>query len=683
MNTPHMAVAKFQEGNNMDNTNYEASHKDMANAIRALSMDAIQKANSGHPGMPMGMADVATVLFTKFMKFDAASPDWFDRDRFILSAGHGSMLLYSLLHLTGFPGVEMEDLKNFRQIGSKTAGHPEYGHISGAEMTTGPLGQGLTTAVGFAIAEKMVAARHGDEISDHYTYVINGDGCLMEGVSHEAIDMAGNMKLNKLIVLWDDNDITIDGAVSVSSTTDQIKRFEAAGWNAMRIDGHDEEAITAALALARKSDKPTLIACKTIIGFGSPNKQGTAATHGAPLGDEEIEATRANLGWPHAPFFIPEDVMNSWRMAGSRSKDAMASWGERAGKLSGAEKDGLGDPISQDVMDKVRSAVVDLKKMISNEAPKLATRQSNAKVLEALVPIVPGIVGGSADLTGSNGCKTSQYQAVTAEDFSGNYMHYGVREFGMAAFMNGMSLHGGVVPYSGTFLVFADYSRPAIRLGALMGTRVIHVMTHDSIGVGEDGPTHQPVETIASLRAIPNLNVFRPADTVESAECWEIALSTAKTPSIMSMTRQGLATLRTEHTDENLSAKGAYVLVDCDGDRDVTLMATGSEVEIAVAAAAELKSAGVNAAVVSVPCMELFAAQDHDYRQSVLGTAPRVAVEAALRQGWDRWLGDHGGFVGMTGFGASGPGAALYEHFGITPANVAIEAKAAIARQSA
>jgi transketolase len=667
----------------MSEVTYEASHKDMANAIRALSMDAIQKANSGHPGMPMGMADVATVLFTKFMKFDAATPDWFDRDRFILSAGHGSMLLYSLLHLTGYPGVEMEDLKNFRQIGSITAGHPEYGHIAGAEMTTGPLGQGLTTAVGFAMAEKMVAARHGDEISDHYTYVINGDGCLMEGVSHEAIDMAGNMKLNKLIVLWDDNDITIDGDVSVSSCTDQLKRFEASGWNTMRIDGHDEGAIEAAIALAQKSDKPTLIACKTIIGFGSPNKQGTAATHGAPLGDDEIEATRANIGWPHAPFFIPDDVMNSWRKAGSRSRDAMASWNERAGKLTPADKAGLGDPISDEIMDKVRSAVIDVKKMISTEAPKLATRQSNAKVLEALVPIVPGIVGGSADLTGSNGCKTSQYKAVTADDFSGNYMHYGVREFGMAAFMNGMSLHGGVVPYSGTFLVFADYSRPAIRLGALMGTRVIHVMTHDSIGVGEDGPTHQPVETVASLRAIPNLNVFRPADTVESAECWEVALSTAKTPSVMSMTRQGLATLRTEHTDENLSAKGAYVLVDSDGDRDVTLMATGSEVEIAVAAAEELKTAGIKAAVVSMPCMELFAAQDHDYRQKVLGSAPRVAVEAALRQGWDRWLGDHGGFVGMNGFGASGPGAALYEHFGITPANVASEAKAAIARQSA
>ncbi len=667
----------------MSETTYEASHKDMANAIRALSMDAIQKANSGHPGMPMGMADVATVLFGKFLKFDAATPDWFDRDRFILSAGHGSMLLYSLLYLTGYPGVEMDDLKNFRQVDAKTAGHPEYGHIAGAEMTTGPLGQGLTTAVGFAMAEKMVAARLGDEISDHYTYVINGDGCLMEGVSHEAIDMAGNLKLNKLIVLWDDNDITIDGAVSVSSSTDQIKRFEAAGWNAMRIDGHDPEAIEAAITLAQKSDRPTLIACRTIIGFGSPNKQGTAATHGAPLGDDEIAATRENIGWPYPPFEIPDNVLNSWRQAGSRSRGIMKAWQERADKLSAADRATLGNPVNDEIMDKVRGAVLDVKKAISSEAPKLATRQSNAKVLEALVPVVPGIVGGSADLTGSNGCKTSQYKAVTADDFGGNYVHYGVREFGMAAFMNGMALHGGVVPYAGTFLVFADYSRPAIRLGALMGVRVIHVMTHDSIGVGEDGPTHQPVETIPSLRAIPNLNVFRPADTVEAAECWEVALGSSTTPSIMSMTRQGLATLRTEHTDDNLSARGAYVLVEADGDRDVTLMATGSEVEIAVTAASELKQEGINAAVVSMPCMELFAAQDAAYRKEILGKAPRVGIEAALRQGWCQWLGDDGAFVGMRGFGASGPGAELYEKFGITPGNVVAKAKAVISKRTA
>ncbi|MCF6198009.1 MAG: transketolase [Hyphomicrobiaceae bacterium] len=667
----------------MSETTYEASPKDMANAIRALSMDAVQKANSGHPGLPMGMADVATVLFTKIMKFDAANPDWFDRDRFILSAGHGSMLLYSALYLSGYPGVEMDDIKAFRQVGSITAGHPEYGHINGAEMTTGPLGQGLTTAVGFAIAEKMVAARHGDEICDHFTYVINGDGCLMEGISHEAIDMAGHMKLSKLIVLWDDNNITIDGEVGVASSTDQIKRFEAAGWHTARVDGHDAAAVEAALKQAQKSDKPSMIACKTEIGHGSPNRANTARAHGEPLGEEEIALTREALGWPHAPFVIPDDVLNSWRSAGKRGAEARTNWEQRAAKLSGTEMGALGDPINDDVMGQVKTAVLDVKKSISAEAPTMATRQSNAKVLEALVPIVPGIVGGSADLTGSNGCKTSQYVAVTPDDFAGNYMHYGVREFGMAAFMNGMSLHGGIVPYSGTFLVFADYSRPAIRLGALMGVRVIHVMTHDSIGVGEDGPTHQPVETIASLRAIPNLNVFRPADTVETAECWEIALSTDKTPSVMSMTRQGLSTVRTDHSDENLCAKGAYILRDTDGARDVTLMGTGSEVEIAVAAAKKLKSEGVNAVVVSVPCMELFAAQDADYRTKVLGSAPRIAVEAGIRQGWCAWLGDDGGFVGMKGFGASGPGAELYEHFGITADNVAAKAKAAIKRRSA
>ena len=651
----------------------DVSHKDMANAIRALSMDAIQKASSGHPGMPMGMADVATVLFTKFLKYDATDPDWFDRDRFVLSAGHGSMLLYSLLYLTGYPGVELDDLKNFRQLGSKTAGHPEYGHIAGAEMTTGPLGQGLTTAVGMAIAERMLAARLGEEICDHYTYVINGDGCLMEGVSHEAIDMAGHLGLNKLICLWDDNDITIDGSVGIASSMDQIRRFEAAGWNTMRIDGHDPQAIEAALTLARKSDKPTLIACKTVIGFGAPNKQGTAATHGAPLGEDEIEATRANIGWTHAPFIVPENILAAWRAAGIRNAQAREQWNRRAERLDARQRAQLADPVDDTALEAIRKALTDLKKTISTEQPKLATRQSNAKVLEAILPLVPGMVGGSADLSGSNGCKTSHYKPISTEDFSGNYMHYGVREFGMAAFMNGMALHGGVVPYSGTFLVFADYSRPAIRLGALMEKRVIHVMTHDSIGVGEDGPTHQPVETLASLRAIPNLNVFRPADTVEAAECWEIALSTPNTPSVMAMTRQGLRTVRTTHTEENLSARGAYVLREADGERDVTLLATGSEVEIALDTADLLAADGIRAAVVSMPCMDIFAAQDHDYRQRVLGSAPRMAIEAALRQGWDRWLPSHGAFIGMKGFGASGPGGELYRHFGIT-AEAAAEA---------
>ena len=661
----------------------EATHKEMANAIRALSMDAVQAANSGHPGMPMGMADVATVLYSKFLKFDASNPSWPDRDRFVLSAGHGSMLIYSLLFLNGYPGMTMDELRNFRQFGAKTAGHPEYGHAEGIETTTGPLGQGITTAVGMATAERMLAARHGDDISDHYTYVIVGDGCLMEGISHEAISMAGHLKLNKLIVLWDDNNISIDGTLDMACSDDQLKRFEASGWDATRVDGHNPEEIAAAIEAAQKSDKPSMIACKTIIGYGSPNKQGTAATHGAALGEEEVALTRKELGWDYPPFEIPDNIMNAWRAVGAQGAEARQAWNDRASKLSDAERNSLADPIGQEVMSNIKSAVKSFKATISADAPKVATRVSNKMVLEELVPIIPGIVGGSADLTGSNGCLTSVSKAITPDDFSGNYMHYGVREHGMAAAMNGMALHGGIVPYSGTFLVFADYSRGAIRLGALMGTRVIHVMTHDSIGLGEDGPTHQPVETLASLRAIPNLNVFRPADTVESAECWELALSTPKTPSVMSMTRQGLPTVRTTHTDENLSAKGAYVLREAAGDRDVTLLATGSEVEIALNAADQLAANGVKAAVVSMPCWELFAAQSHDYRQSVLGSAPRVAVEAAIKMGWERWIGDHGGFVGMSSFGASAPIDALYQHFGITAENVAETAKQKIERANA
>lgn len=652
-----------------------ATHQEMANAIRALSMDAVQAANSGHPGMPMGMADVATVLYSRFLKFDPSAPEWPDRDRFVLSAGHGSMLIYSLLFLTGYPGMDMDELRNFRQFGAKTAGHPEYGHAPGIETTTGPLGQGITTAVGMAIAERMLAARHGDDISDHYTYVLAGDGCLMEGISHEAISMAGHLKLNKLIVLWDDNNISIDGSLDMACSDDQLKRFEASGWEATRVDGHNPEEIANAIEAARNSDKPSLIACKTIIGYGAPNKQGTASTHGAPLGDDEIALTREALGWEHAPFEIPDHILDAWRSLSSRGATAHASWNDRASRLSDADRASLTDPVSDEVMSNVKNAVKAFKAKISEDAPKVATRVSNKMVLEELVPIVPGIIGGSADLTGSNGCLTSKSSAVTADDFSANYMHYGVREHGMAAAMNGMSLHGGIMPYSGTFLVFADYSRGAIRLGALMGTRVIHVMTHDSIGLGEDGPTHQPVETLASLRAIPNLNVFRPADTVEAAECWELALATPTTPSVMSMTRQNLSTVRTTHTDENLCAKGAYVLRDVDGDRDVTLLATGSEVEIAIDAAERLASEGIKAAVISMPCWELFAAQDHKYRHEILGDAPRVGVEAAIRMGWDRWLGDHGGFVGMSSFGASAPIDDLYNHFGITAENVVNTAK--------
>lgn len=649
---------------------------DMANAIRALSMDAVQAANSGHPGMPMGMADVATVLYSKFLKFDASEPNWADRDRFILSAGHGSMLIYSLLHLCNYPGMTIDELRNFRQSGAKTAGHPEYGHAAGIEMTTGPLGQGISSAVGFALAERMMAARYGDDLVDHHTYVIAGDGCLMEGISHEAIDTAGTLKLNKLIVLWDDNSISIDGATSIATRTDQIARFKASCWNTISVDGHDMEAVSNAIEAAKTSDKPTLIACKTIIGFGSPNKQGTAGTHGAPLGDDEIAATRAVLGWSAAPFEVPTDIAGVWHSVGVRGAADRASWQKRLDASSkGIEFTAAMNGQLPDNFDEVIDGI---KSSFSSEAPKLATRISSQKTLEVLNAACPTMVSGSADLTGSNGTKTSSYRAISAEDFSGNYIHYGVREHGMAAIMNGISLHGGFKPYSGTFLAFADYSRGAIRLGALMGVPVTHVMTHDSIGLGEDGPTHQPVEHIASLRAIPNLNVFRPCDPIEVAESWALAMKSESTPSVLCLTRQGLPTVRNLHTSENLTAKGAYVLRGCKGDRDVTLMATGSEVEIALEAAEMLAEGGIKAVVVSMPCWELFSMQDAAYQNQVLGSAPNVAVEAAIRMGWDQWIGRNGAFVGMTGFGASAPAPELYKHFGITADAVAEEARSQV-----
>ena len=650
-------------------------YSQMANAIRALSMDAVQAANSGHPGMPMGMADVATVLFSDFLKYNPSEPNWPDRDRFVLSAGHGSMLLYSLLHLTGYPGMSMDELKNFRQLGAKTAGHPEYGHAPGIETTTGPLGQGIATAVGMALAERMQNTRHGDSVVDHWTYVIAGDGCLMEGISHEAISLAGHLKLNKLIVLWDDNHISIDGSTDLSVSDDQIARFKASGWNTARVDGHDAQAIAAALAEAKQSDRPTMIACRTIIGYGAPNKQGTAAVHGAALGEDEIKATREALGWSHPPFVIPDDIAAMWKSGGARGKDDYETWKKATADMSATDLARLSDPIDEAVMGDVKNAVIELKKTFSAEGKAIATRNSNKMTLDALVPLVPGITGGSADLTDSNGCITSHSKAITPTDYSGNYIHYGVREHGMAAAMNGMSLHGGIVPYSGTFLMFADYSRGAIRLGALMGKRVIHVMTHDSIGLGEDGPTHQPIATLASLRAIPNLNVFRPADAVEVAECWELALAQKTTPSIMSLTRQNLPCARTKHTDENLSAKGAYVLREADGGRDVTLIATGSEIEIAMEGAKLLEADGVKVAIVSMPCWELFAAQSDDYRYQVLGDAPRIAIEAAVEFGWRQWLRQSDAFIGMTGFGASAPYKELYEHFGITGAAIAAKAR--------
>ena len=653
------------------------AHADMANAIRALAMDAVEAAKSGHPGMPMGMADVATVLFTQFLKFDAGDPAWPDRDRFVLSAGHGSMLLYALLHLTGFPGMSLAELRNFRQLGAKTAGHPEYGHAPGIETTTGPLGQGLANAVGMALAERLLNQRFGDALVDHRTYVIVGDGCLMEGISQEAISLAGHLKLGKLIALFDDNSISIDGPTTLAQSDQQLRRFEASGWAVKGIDGHDPAAISAALAAAQGSDRPQLIACKTSIGFGAPSKQGKASAHGEPLGADEIKGARQNLGWPYGAFELPEAVLAAWRSVGRRGGAARQAWEERAGgSARHPDQDALID--SQATL---ATAIAAIKGEFLTTPLKIATRVASQKVLEKLVPAVPALIGGSADLTTSNGTRTKHHTPVTPLDFSGNYIHYGVREHAMAAAMNGMALHGGIVPYGGTFLVFTDYCRPAIRLSALMGVRVIYVMTHDSIGLGEDGPTHQPVEHLAALRAIPNLNVFRPADAVEVAECWELALAAPKTPSILALTRQAVPPLRSDGAAENRSAKGAYVLAEAQaGAREVTLLATGSEVSVAIEAREALAKEGIRAAVVSMPCWELFAGQSVAYRAQVLGSAPRLAVEAAVAQGWERWLGEAGSFIGMSGFGASAPAAKLFEHFGITATHVAAAARQLIRR---
>jgi transketolase len=652
-----------------------ATHRDMANGIRALAMDAVEKAKNGHPGMPMGMADVATVLFTQFLKFNAAAPDWLDRDRFVLSAGHGSMLLYALLHLTGYPGMTMDELRNFRQLGSKTAGHPEHGHAPGIETTTGPLGQGLANAVGMALAERLLNARLGDGIVDHYTYVLAGDGCLMEGISHEAISLAGHLKLNKLIVLFDDNQVSIDGPTSLAVSDDQAMRFEASGWAALRVDGHDPDVIAGAVELARRSDRPTLIVCRTVIGYGAPTKQGTASTHGSPLGPEEVAGARRKLGWDHAPFEVPAHVLAAWRACGARGAALREAWKERWQSLDAEVRAAVEHP-ARAAAPAIARAIAAAKRAAAGATAKKATRSWSEATLEHLIPALPALIGGSADLTGSNNTKIKGQAVVSAGSFAGSYVHYGVREHAMAAVMNGMALHGGVIPYGGTFLVFSDYCRPAIRLSALMRQRVIYVMTHDSIGLGEDGPTHQPVEHLAALRAIPNLNVFRPADGVETAECWELAIRPGDTPSVLALTRQAVPNLRTAHTDENLCARGAYVLAETPArKRDITLLATGSEVGIAMEARALLAGHGVEAAVVSMPCWELFAAQPVAYREAVLGSAPRVAVEAAVGFGWERWLGETGAFVGMHGFGASAPAAPLYEHFGITPAAVAAAAR--------
>ena len=646
----------------------------MADAIRVLSMDAVHKAKSGHQGMPMGMADVATQLWTKFLKFDASRPDWADRDRFVLSAGHGSMLQYALLHLTGFRSVSMDDIKKFRQWGSSTPGHPEYGHTAGVETTTGPLGQGLATAVGLAMAERHLNARFGDDLVDHRTWVIAGDGCLMEGVSHEAISIAGRFKLNKLIVLFDDNNTTIDGEATIAETGDQIGRFKAAGWATRTVDGHDAGAIRRALAWATRQDRPAFIACKTKISKGAGPKEGDPHSHGYTLFDKEIAEARQAMGWTAPPFTVPDEVLRPWRSAGRRGAKVRKAWEAKLAASAHAAdfKRAMAGDLPAGAFDRLQAHI---QALVANPVSD-ATRVMSGQALNALVPAIPEMVGGSADLTGSNNTYVKGVADFDAPDYAGGYVHYGVREFGMAAAMNGMAVHGGVIPFSGTFMAFADYSRPAIRLGALMGARVIHVMTHDSIGLGEDGPTHQPVEHLASLRAMPNLLVFRPGDGIEAAECWRLALEAKTTPSIMALSRQKTPAAR-KSAAENLSARGAYELSPASGPAKATLFASGTEVGVAMAAQALLEAEGVPTRVVSTPCWELFDKQSPAYQAETIGTAPvRVAVEAGVRMGWDRFIGEAGGFVGMKGFGASAPYQVLYEKFGITAEGVVAAVKA-------
>jgi len=662
----------------MSSVNASASlGRKMADAIRFLSMDAVQAANSGHPGMPMGMADVATVLFSEFIKINPADPSWPDRDRFVLSAGHGSMLHYAVNHLMGYADMTMEQIRNFRQLGAITAGHPEYGMASGIETTTGPLGQGLATSVGMALAERIMASRFGEKLVNHRTWVIAGDGCLQEGISHEAIDLAGHLKLGRLTVFWDDNSISIDGGTDLSTSTNQMARFRAAGWHVQSIDGHDHDAIREAVHAAMSSRKPSLIACKTTIGFGAPTLAGTAKTHGAPLGDEEIAATRKALGWSSPPFEIPADVASAWSEASARSLSEYDSWNER---LENSPKRKRFDAaISGALPPKFTRMMKAWRQQLKEEAPKLATRQSSQKTLEVVNAATDMTIGGSADLTGSNLTKTADTAPVLPGRFKGRYIYYGIREHGMAAAMNGIALHGGLVPYGGTFLVFSDYARGAMRLSALMKQRVVYVMTHDSIGLGEDGPTHQPVEHLAMLRATPDLHVFRPGDAVEVAEAWEAALNLQDAPSVLALSRQGTPTLRQEKSSDNKVMLGGYVLAEAEGGRDVTLIATGTELALAMEARDLLKQDhDINAAVVSLPCWELFDKQDAGYRNAVLGAAPRVAVEAASGFGWEKYIGTEGGFVGMNSFGESAPGPKLYDHFNITASAVAEKAVAII-----
>jgi len=673
--SPNASTAAVTEPRHAQAATPAVDHAHMANAIRALAMDAVEQAKSGHPGMPMGMADVATVLFTQFLKYDPADPAWHDRDRFVLSAGHGSMLIYALLYLTGYEAMTIDEIKRFRQSGSITAGHPEYGHTPGVETTTGPLGQGLATAVGMAIAERHMASLFGSVV-DHKTYVIASDGDLMEGISHEAIAFAGHLKLNRLIVLFDDNGISIDGALSLSDSVDQVKRFEACGWNASRVDGHDPQAIAAAIAKAQSSDRPTMIACKTTIGYGAPSKAGKASSHGSPLGGDEIKGAREKLGWSHPPFEIPADILSAWRKAGERSKGTHADWNKQFVALDVAtraefERRMKGDLPKQALANAVRA----VKESLAATPKEIATRTACEFALESLIPALPEMIGGSADLTGSNNTRTKSMKAMSAADFSGRFIHYGIREHGMAAAMNGMALHGGIIPYSGTFLVFSDYCRPSIRLAALMGIRVVHIMTHDSIGLGEDGPTHQPVEHLAALRAIPNLLVFRPCDAVETLECWQLALENKKRPSVLALTRQNLPQLSQNFLETNRCAAGAYEIAAATGKAEVSIFATGSEVSIAVEAKKLLDGKGVPTRVVSVPSFELLAEAPEAARRTIIGDAPvKIGVEAAIRQGWDAIIGSDGLFVGMDSFGASAPYKELYAKFGITAQAVAAKA---------
>lgn len=653
--------------------------KDMSNAIRALAMDAVQTANSGHPGMPMGIADVATVLYSKFLKFDPKNPEWADRDRFILSAGHGSMLLYAINYLTGYEKITLDQIKNFRQLHAITAGHPEVEHDAGIEMTTGPLGQGISTSVGFALAERILNARYGDELVSHYTYVIASDGDMMEGISHEACSLAGHQKLSKLIVLYDDNGICIDGKTDLTFIDNTPKRFEAYGWDVQTVDGHNFAEIESAISKAQKTDTPSLICCKTKIGFGAPTKENSSSSHGSPLGTEEIAGARKNLGWDYASFEIPDHVLTLWREVGLKGKDESSAWQNRLN--ANARKAEFLSLLSGNYEDKLTPVIKDLKASFGAEKPKKATRQTSGMVLEKLVPALPALIGGSADLTGSNNTKVAASKVIDRKDYSGNYINYGVREHGMAAAMNGMALHGGLVPYAGTFLQFADYSRPSIRLAALMKQRVIHVMTHDSIGLGEDGPTHQPVEHLAALRAIPNCYTFRPCDGIETAESWELAIKNEQAPSVLALTRQALPTL-CEDRAENMTAKGAYILKESGTEPEITLFASGSEVEIANEAYDHFVKSGRSVRLVSCPCLDLFWEQDGEYIQSLIcNKSLKIAVEAGIRQSWDRLIGGHSIFIGMTGFGASAPAEVLYEHFGITSKAIIERAEKALEKR--